>query len=193
MAYLADLLDFCLRRLKNNGADVTLTFLQDRFHQPFRDLPATCAAMEKKLRQVRICIEVLRGYVPAPDGAATAQSYLETACTNLLRALGTSFEEIRRMRTVTAASMRQALATRLGIALSSGRALPNTTDEIDRLFLDTDLRAPQARTVARHRRTRPRRRHRRLPPPGLRADRPRDRRAGESPRRPGAARSGPGP
>ena len=142
MAYLADLLDYTLRHLKNNGTPVTLTFLQERFHQPFRDLPATCDVQERKIRQVRICIEVLREHLPAPFDAATPQSYLEGAYFRLLQAIGTSFEEVRRMRAIKDPGERQAVAARLGIELRRQRALPNDPDEIDRLFLDTNRNSP---------------------------------------------------
>ena len=138
MAYLADLLDYALRHLFYNGFAVTLTFLQDRFHQPFRDLPATCELMEKKVRQVRICIEVLRKYLPVQH---TSQWYLETAYTTLLQKIGTSFEEIRQMRSVNDPNTREAFAAHLGIKLHP-RSLPNDPDELDRLFLDTDLKSP---------------------------------------------------
>jgi hypothetical protein len=142
MAYLADLLDYTLRHLKNNGTAVTLTFLQDRFHQPFRDLPATCEVQEKRVRQVRICIEVLREHLPAPFDTATPQSYLEGAYVRLLQAIGTSLEEVRRMRAIKDPGERQAVAARLGIELRRQRALPNDPDEIDQLFLDTDRNSP---------------------------------------------------
>ncbi|MEO7242015.1 MAG: neuraminidase-like domain-containing protein, partial [Variovorax sp.] len=142
MAYLADLLDFALRHLKNSGNAVTLTLLQNRFHQPFRDLPATCELMEKRVRQVRICIEVLRQYLPAPQGTSTSPWYLETAYAMLLEKIGTSFDEVRQMRSVADPVKRQAVAARLGIRLHPQRALPNDPDELDRLFLDTDLQTP---------------------------------------------------
>ena len=142
MAYLADLLDYALRHLKHNGAAVTLTFLQDRFHQPFRDLPATCEQMEKKVRQVRICIEVLRQHLPAPDATLTSHWYLETAYATLLQKIGTSFDEIRQMCSVRDPKTREAFAAHLGIILDAQRSLPNHPDELDRLFLDTDFKSP---------------------------------------------------
>ena len=45
--------------LENNSAAVTLSWLKKTFHQPFGDLPASCEEADKKVRQVRLCIEVL--------------------------------------------------------------------------------------------------------------------------------------
>ena len=59
-AYLADLLDYTLKFVRNSNAKIDLQFLVDKFHQPFIDLPTDCTAVDEPLRQVRICIEVLR-------------------------------------------------------------------------------------------------------------------------------------
>jgi hypothetical protein len=112
IAYLADLLDYSIRHLRNNGQPITLTFLQDRFLQPFRDLPATCAALEGKVRRVRICVEVLRRHLgvraPAPDPAI-----LEAAYRALLEGIGTSFDEIRQISRHADPTRRAAVMARL--------------------------------------------------------------------------------
>ena len=67
-AYLTALLDYSLKHIRNNKIKIDLPFLVDTFHQPFIDLPTDCEAVEKQLRQVRICIEVLRSYLESPIG-----------------------------------------------------------------------------------------------------------------------------
>src|SRR5262249_54451761 len=61
-AYLAALLDYAVRHVRNNGQAIDLPFLTNTFYQPFGDLPADCEEMDKQVRQVRLCIEVLRRY-----------------------------------------------------------------------------------------------------------------------------------
>ena len=129
-AYLADLLDYALRVLKiriipTNGVPITLDFLKGNFHQPFGDLPTACEAVTQQVRQVRICIEVLRSFLgarPLSDAnreAALARSeneYRLAVYTTLLIRIGTSHEEIRLARTADEET-RQVLADRLGIPL----------------------------------------------------------------------------
>jgi hypothetical protein len=64
LAYLADLLKYVTENIKNSNAPVTATNLTDIFQQPF-DLPVSCEAVDTPVRQVRLCIEVLRGYLGA--------------------------------------------------------------------------------------------------------------------------------
>lgn len=59
-AYLADLMEYAITHLRFNGAHIDLRFFNDHFHQPFADLPSNCDAQSDQVRQVRICIEVLR-------------------------------------------------------------------------------------------------------------------------------------
>ncbi|WP_346294111.1 neuraminidase-like domain-containing protein [Sphaerothrix gracilis] len=59
-AYLMDLLNYTTTHIKNGTQTVTLPLLETTFHQPFGDLPTTCNAVEQQIRQVRLCIEVLR-------------------------------------------------------------------------------------------------------------------------------------
>src|SRR5262249_37870825 len=117
LAYLADLLDYALEHIKQNNLPIHLPVLTATFHQPFADLPADCEAMEKRVRQVRIAIEVLRDYLgPNAPPSAAEQSYCLSAYKALLNQVGTSYEEIRLARTDTPEN-RQALADRLGIDL----------------------------------------------------------------------------
>jgi Tc toxin complex TcA C-terminal TcB-binding domain len=146
-AYLADLLRYTIQHIRNNGAPVDLAFFSSTFHQPFGDLPASCGAAEKLVRQVRVCVEALRRDVgPRPLGDATEEralteaerAYRFAAYTHLLSEMGTSYEEIRLARTAED-DERLALAERLGIQLTRPRATAG--DELDRLFLDPDAAA----------------------------------------------------
>jgi hypothetical protein len=138
LAYLADLLDYAVRHLTNDAAPISLDFLATTFLQPFADLPAACAEVDRQERQVRLCIEVLRRYLTADPPAASAQqrldgaerAYREAAYTALLMRFGASYGEIRLARTA-AVPRRQAIAARLGIGLSGARP-----DHLDALFLD---------------------------------------------------------
>ena len=156
-AYLTALLDYALKHVRNNKNKIDLQFLADTFHQPFIALPTDCEAVEEQLRQVRICVEVLRSYLgnrpladPAKEAAlAKAEAdYSFAAYAMLLSRVGTSYEETRRVRTETIEN-RKALAERLGIDLTEPRPadLPNDDkqdgDELDRLFLDSGARQPQ--------------------------------------------------
>lgn len=146
-AYLAALLDYTLKHIRNNKNPIDLQFLVDTFHQPFIDLPTDCEAVEQQLRQVRICIEVLRSYLgkrPLADPvkeAALAKAegdYSFAAYVMLLNRIGTSYEEIRRIRAETSEN-REALAERLGIDLTE----PRPADELEQLFLDPSAKPPQ--------------------------------------------------
>lgn len=157
-AYLATLLDYSLKHIrKNNKEKIDLQFLVDTFHQPFIDLPSDCEAVEKQVRQVRLCIESLRSYLgvrPLPEAAKEAVLVKEEAdyafaiYSALLNKLGTSYEEIRRVR-VEIPETRRALADRLGIDLTVPRADDVVDDEqlngdeLDQLFLDPGAVPPK--------------------------------------------------
>lgn len=119
--------------------NVNLQFLSDTFHQLFGKLPASCEFAEKQIRQVRICIEVLRSYMgtrPLADVAKETalvkaeKAYQLAAYTAILTKIGTSLDEIRLARSADQ-EMRKELAERLGIDLGAPRP-----DHLDRLFLD---------------------------------------------------------
>jgi Tc toxin complex TcA C-terminal TcB-binding domain len=145
-AYLTALLDYALKHIRNNKNKIDLQFLVDTFHQPFIDLPTDCEAVEKQLRQVRICVEVLRSYLgnrPLADAVKEAalakgeEDYRFAVYLLLLSRIGTSYEEIRRSRSETDEN-RKALAERLGINLTIPRPADPLGDELDRLFLDVN-------------------------------------------------------
>ena len=138
LAYLADLLRYAADHVRENGAPIGLTFLENRLHQPFATLPVSCEQMDELVRQVRIAVEVLRDYyVDTPPSASAAEqlksderAYRWRAYTLLLQRLGTSFEEIRLARTEPAEA-RLKLANRLGLQLAATHP-----DLLDDLYLE---------------------------------------------------------
>jgi hypothetical protein len=70
LAYLADLLKYTIRHVKDSGAAMTLDTLEATFHQPFRSLVVDCGAVETKVPQVRLAVETLRNYLKAHPPAA---------------------------------------------------------------------------------------------------------------------------
>ncbi|MPZ79747.1 MAG: hypothetical protein GEV28_04845 [Actinophytocola sp.] len=142
LAYLADLLNYAKEHLEHlGGGQTTLTLLTSVFHQPFGKLPTACEEMDRKVRQVRLCVEVLRGYLKAHPSAhpikkallaKRIRDYLVDAYAALLTGIGTSYEEIRLARTAKRED-RAALADRLGIDLAGARP-----DELDQLLLDVN-------------------------------------------------------
>jgi hypothetical protein len=135
MAYLFDLLDYAVRHLKYQNNPVTLTFLQNYFHQPFRDLPLTCEQMDLQVRQVRICIEVLRKHVNAQYAGYTPKWYLEAAYEMLLEQLGINYDDLRRARTLVY-RLRVELARRLALFVHPFQYQP--PDVLDSLLIDPD-------------------------------------------------------
>jgi hypothetical protein len=118
LAYLADLIIYATGHLQiTNGSggynNISVSQLQDLFHQPFGDLPVACDEMTKNICQYRIGVEILRAYQEelATDGDAAHPSdcqntnitraekdYLWKAYETLLQLFGTSFDEVRRAR-----------------------------------------------------------------------------------------------
>lgn len=139
-AYLADLLKYAKNHLRNDGRAISLQFLTDTFHQRFGELPTSCDAVDQEVRQVRLCIEVLRHYLGANVGAAE-QAYRETAYTTLLTRFGTSFADLCLARTAED-DVRKSLTDRLGIDLGSARP-----DHLDALILDPDAPANQPKAI----------------------------------------------
>lgn len=103
---------------------IDLEFLAKNFHQPLGDLYASCESVDKQVRQVRICVEVLRGYYASILASRTSaqkaildnaeRAYRFATYSSILLKLGTSFDELR----ATLASddaKKAALANRLGI------------------------------------------------------------------------------
>jgi len=128
-AYLLDLLDYAIQNITYFGNTIDLAWITSRFHQPFADLSTSCNAVEKLVHQVRICIEVLRSYLPTDKTFPGESEYRQEAYLALLNKVGTSYEEIRLARSYPA-EKRQALADRLGIELDTAQP-----DHLEALFL----------------------------------------------------------
>jgi Tc toxin complex TcA C-terminal TcB-binding domain/Bacterial Ig domain len=133
-AYLDDLLNFSTKRAlaATRGAPITRQLLVNTFLQPFIELVARAnrTVANQSVSQVRLCIEMLRRYLAKHGRSVPAQAesyYRQTAYRALLRQLGTSYDEIRLAR-VADDSLRVALASRLGIAVSQFR--PDRLDEL---------------------------------------------------------------
>lgn len=142
-AYLADLLHYANTRVVEDVTSIELTLqrLQELLHQPFGALPASCDAVETEIRQVRICIEVLRGYLdteglPAPGSeTATAMDrattrYVEETYTRILNRLGTSLDELREAKRSDEQRKRQ-VSLRLQIN-------PDQPDLLEELLLEAN-------------------------------------------------------
>ena len=64
LAYLADLLDYAVEHLEDDGDPITLSFLKSTFHQRFGDLPASCEEVigrcDKCASASRCCAAILK-------------------------------------------------------------------------------------------------------------------------------------
>ncbi len=113
--------------------------LEEIFLQPFNDLPTSCEMMDEKVRQVRICIEVLRAYgkannITLPQSFRDAEAqYRRDTYQALLLKLGTSYAGLRASRGAPQED-RESLATALGIPVGDG----NQRDYLGELLLDID-------------------------------------------------------
>jgi hypothetical protein len=122
LAYLADLTDYTLKKVRNDGNPLTFKDLKDNFYQPFGELPVACEEMDKKVRQVRLCIEVLRQYLEDNKPGQTEADNLKIAEANyrldafqtLLTQLGGSYDELRLLRPQDQEAL-EAFANRFGI------------------------------------------------------------------------------
>jgi hypothetical protein len=109
------------------------------FCQPFDALPTACELMDEKVRQVRICIEVLRAYCQAKAIALPAAfkdkqaQYLSDTYQELLSKLGASYAALRASRGASAQE-RADLAAELGIPAGDGAQ----RDYLAELLLDAD-------------------------------------------------------
>jgi hypothetical protein len=109
------------------------------FCQPFDALPTSCDLMNEKVRQVRICIEVLRAYCKedsialSPAFQDKQAQYCSDTYQELLSKLGTSYVALRASRGASADD-RASLATALGIPPGDG----NQRDYLAELLLDAD-------------------------------------------------------
>jgi hypothetical protein len=147
LAYLADLMAY----LKDNVADtarpdreIDWRFLEAQFRQPFGKLTVSCDAVEARVRQVRICVEVLRNYLAGNPPTATQAGALATAERNYLRAVyqlllvhaGVSLDELRLIQTA-GTDARKAFAERIGIP-----APTQTANHLAGLLIDTEPPRP---------------------------------------------------
>jgi hypothetical protein len=140
LAYLTDLLDYTLDHVRDDGKPITLDLMEALFHQPFADSPIACEALDTSIRQVRLCVEVLRrdmaGKALAPAALsrliAAESAYRLAAYTALLGRVGTSYDELRLNRDA-APTVRVSLAERLALPLGATRP-----DGLDTLLLDPD-------------------------------------------------------
>lgn len=145
-AYLADLIKYAEEHLQvgvdgnNSPIMAQLGDLEAAFHQPFGELPLSCKEVTRKIRQVRLCIEVLRRYMraqglPAPGSSEengwneAYRNYLETSYSFLLASIGTSFEDLREAFRSDNSDNLKAIANRISI--------PESID-LTPLFLDPD-------------------------------------------------------
>jgi hypothetical protein len=131
--YLRELMEFAQRHIKiGTGTGPTPQVLASRLFQPYDKITAPRAfeSATQPIVQARIAIEVLRRSLAAqnkPIPPELDQRFRFIAYQNLLRELGTSYEELRLAR-LAEQSERQALAARLGISLEASRP-----DRLDRI------------------------------------------------------------
>jgi hypothetical protein len=130
VTYLDDLLKFAGRRMVDaQGISLTPAQFTAALRQPFADLtsPNNQEAVTAPVRQVRVCVEVLRAFLAgAGKSAPPAEEtkYRQGAYAALLRNLGTSIVEIGRARGDEATRAR--IAARLGV---------DRPDRLDQLVL----------------------------------------------------------
>ena len=137
-AYLAHLLQWTLEHVKDVEDPITLAALnrtddQFGFGQPFAKLPADCEAVEERVRQVRICVEVLWRFtgflnlsdLQMPTSFRNSYRHLRNQLYRaILTNLGVSFEQMRKstlavegdsLAAQNVAEQRQAVASLLGV------------------------------------------------------------------------------
>jgi hypothetical protein len=143
LAYLADLVQFALSHIRINNEPWSVSAMCDYLGQPFHRLAVTCAAVDGRVRQVRIAVEILRGLLrrlPLTQAhrdqiAAAEREHVGTAYEAVLLRIGTTLEEVRLARAPGAdPARREPLAERLGIPVA----------RLDQFFLDgTNLTEPK--------------------------------------------------
>ncbi|MFW9875843.1 MAG: neuraminidase-like domain-containing protein, partial [Candidatus Thorarchaeota archaeon] len=161
-AYLADLIDYAIQHIYNKTTEepIDLEFIDSSLYQPIGNLPASCEAISNEVRQVRICIEVLRSYlkdcISQIDDSRWASwrdrrflSFIESQneynlniYSTLLNKIGTSYTEIRQVLTASDEWM-ESLANRLGIPTDILPSLvlnpnsePGRSDYLDELNIE---------------------------------------------------------
>jgi hypothetical protein len=137
LAYLAELLKYTTEHVNDGDDAVTVDTLETQFHQPFwryltqvNDDFVYVDEVDKPVRQVRGCIEVLRRYSQSANKAIDPEAYknyLFEAYQTLLNQIGTYDDDLRRAVTQ---EDKESLANRLGIHAKH-------VDELRRLTRDT--------------------------------------------------------
>lgn len=143
LAYLTDLLHYTIKNTKSAASgtvgQLSLSFLESNFFQNFEELAASCEDVEIQICQQRVVVEILRRYLTVYTPDTPAQTLLnekvKAYCINVYRfilsQLGTSYEELRQIRTGTnVAEKKEKLAKRLKIPYSE------TSDPFTSLFVD---------------------------------------------------------
>lgn len=152
LAYLADLMRYAYDNLRHGSKVVDNTYLERTFHQPFSSLPLECEVVDAVVHQVRIAIEILRGYLTTLPAARQAsimagllpleRQYVSAVYEALLVRLGTSSLELRLAQNAST-DAQKALADRLGLAdvrqLDSTHLLINDLDTASIASLETRL------------------------------------------------------
>jgi hypothetical protein len=140
LSYLADLLDYAVTNMTYRGAELALGTLEQHFLQPFGALPTDCDAWQQLVRQVRLCIEVVRAKARITPALRTQvvqaiQTYAAEAYQQLLLELGTSSQELRALRSSTPEEQARTAAS-LGIAPAHLNSLIFQADDgvIERVF-----------------------------------------------------------
>ena len=119
LAYLADLLDYTVRHVQHNGAEISMNRLGELFFQPFASLPADCSASEAQVRQIRLCIEVLRTKAgkETTNIADIVLAHSQRSYPTLLAALGVTHTDLRLARAASD-ERKQTLADRMGVPVA---------------------------------------------------------------------------
>ena len=129
--YVRELCAVAKEYVRASGATAgpAIADLVARFRQPLDKVidPSMYAAATAAVDQRRIAVEVLRTHVSVPLAGGTEQYLRTLAYDALVRALGTSIDELRQSR-VASADRRAALAARLGIPFAGSR--PDLLDSL---------------------------------------------------------------
>ncbi len=143
LAYLTDLLHYTIKNTKRTGSgavgELSLSTLESYFYQNFEELSASCEDVEAMICQQRVVVEILRRYLAAYPPGSPAQTLLnekiKAYCINVYRfilsQLGTSYEELRQIRTgIDIKERKEKLAKRLKIPYTEEQ------DPFTTLFVD---------------------------------------------------------
>jgi hypothetical protein len=108
LAYLLDLTNYVSKSVRANWNPLTPELLTTLFFQNFKELPSSCEDMDKQICQQRIAVEILRGYIkhstniPNESQTIALNKAIKQYCANVYRflliQLGTSYEELRELR-----------------------------------------------------------------------------------------------